>query len=386
LLRDNRTADVTLTALWDQITHVPEWVDWNQIERGQDVFYRYGAAALTGLTYQALLGGMGAGRVVETLARTGGFSPKVARKRLYETTQHILQVTKDIEAIKPGGEGWVSTVRVRLLHAAVRGRITKLVQSRPDYYNVEKNGIPVNDLDSIGTTATFSATLIWLSFPRQGIFLRRREIEDYIALWRYVAWVIGTPTEWFETPESAKAIMECLLLYEIEPTETSKVLAYNVIDCLAGQPPSFTSAPMLIASARWLNGNELGDALGLPKSTLYYRMLMAGQCLVFMFLAYGYRYVKSWDRKKISFLRRIFWKVIVDSKDGLAGEQTMFEFKYVPSYGRSTASSRESVNEKLKRKYGYIERRNFTAFLVATSVCGVALATGLKVLTVMFSR
>lgn len=56
---------------------------------GQEVFYRYGGAMLMGLAFQSLVGGMGAKRVVEVLARTGGLSVKVARHRLFETTQHV---------------------------------------------------------------------------------------------------------------------------------------------------------------------------------------------------------------------------------------------------------------------------------------------------------
>jgi hypothetical protein len=87
LLKENKDKDEDLRKMWDEVNTVPEWVDWEQIQRGQDTFYRYGAAAITGLAFQSLLGGMGAARVTETLARTGGFSPKVARGRLFETTQ-----------------------------------------------------------------------------------------------------------------------------------------------------------------------------------------------------------------------------------------------------------------------------------------------------------
>lgn len=82
ILKDHANDDELLQSFWKDVNDVPEWVDWEQIERGQDVFYRYGGACLTGLAYQSLLGGMGAARVVETLARTGGFSTKVARGRL----------------------------------------------------------------------------------------------------------------------------------------------------------------------------------------------------------------------------------------------------------------------------------------------------------------
>lgn len=134
----------------------------------------------------------GATRVVETLARTGGFSTKVARHRLFETTQHILECTRSLESIQPGGSGQASSIRVRLLHAAVRQRIMKLAKDRPNYYSVEKWGVPINDLDCIATIGTFSATLIWISFPRQGIWLREQEIRDYIALWRLIAHYTGS--------------------------------------------------------------------------------------------------------------------------------------------------------------------------------------------------
>lgn len=242
---------------------------------------------------------MGANRVVETLARTGGFSTKVARHRMYETTQHILQVTSSLDSIKPGGAGHASSIRVRLLHAAVRSRIMKLAKERPSYYDVETLGVPINDLDSIATIGTFSATLIWLGFPRQGIWLREREIEDFIALWRLVAYYVGTPTEHFETPERARRIMESLLVSEINPTETSKVLANNIISSLQGQPPTYASRDFLNANARWLNGNDLADALGLGKPGLYYWALVAGQCIFFMSLCYTYRSIPWLDRRKI---------------------------------------------------------------------------------------
>ena len=42
LLRENADKDETLGRLWKEVNTVPDWVDWDQIARGQDVFYRYG--------------------------------------------------------------------------------------------------------------------------------------------------------------------------------------------------------------------------------------------------------------------------------------------------------------------------------------------------------
>lgn len=377
ILRDNREDDVLLREFWDEVNTVPDWVDWAQIERGQDVFYRYGGACLTGLAYQSLLGGMGAARVVETLARTGGFSTKVARSRMFETTQHILQCTKSLESIQPGGDGWASTLRVRLLHVAVRQRILALAKTKPEYYDTEAWGIPINDLDSVATIATFSSTLIWMSLPRQGIFLRQQEILDYIALWRYIGHLIGCPTDgFFDTPAHAKGTMEALLLYEIQPTPTSRILANNIIKSLEGQPPGFASADFLTASARWLNGNALCDELGLSRPSLYYWALMAGQCLFFCFFCYTYRSFPSLDRKKVAMLKKVFYDIIVHSKYGLKGEESNFDFKYVPEY--STITEMGECEEE-KADYSYVERRNLRTFCVAVGCVGLGTWIGFRV-------
>jgi hypothetical protein len=383
LLRDNHESDPKLHELWTEVNTVPSWVDWAQIERGQDVFYRYGGPALTGLTYQSLLGGMGAARVVETLARTGGFNTKVARRRLFETTQHILQCTKSLDSIKPGGAGHASSVRVRLLHAAVRQRIMKLANQRPSYFNVEEWGIPVNDLDQIATVGTFCATLIWISFPRQGIFLREQEKEDYVALWRYIGYILGTPTEHFETTAKAKAIMESLLHNEVHPSDMSQILANNIIHCLEGQPPTFVSPDMLVASARWLNGNELADALGLPRISFYYWSLMAGQCLFFMGFCYFYRAFPSLGRNHVARMKRIFYAVIVDAKYGLAGVETTFDFKYVPEYNTVTEMG---APREIKLRSSNVEMRNLKALGVFLGVLGVGTWVSFKITSSIVSR
>lgn len=176
----------------------------------------------------------------------------------------------------------------------------QLAVENPGYYNVSALGIPINDLDCIATIITFSSSLIWISFPRQGIFISKQEAEDYIALWRYVAYLTGTPTDCFETTEKARRAMETLMLYEVNPTETSKILAHNVIECLALQPPNYPSREYLEAFARWLNGNALCDALGIGRPGWYCWSLVAGQVMFSMWMSYTTRAFKGVDRRKIA--------------------------------------------------------------------------------------
>ncbi|KAL2882364.1 hypothetical protein SGCOL_002102 [Colletotrichum sp. CLE4] len=332
LLRDNADADEVLGKLWTEINTVPPWVDWAQIERGQQVFLRYAGPAIFALTFQSLVGGMGGRRVVETLSRTGGFGVNVTRRRLLETFQHILQVTRDLPSIQPGGEGHASSVKVRLLHAAVRRRILLLASQKPSYYDVAAYGVPVNDLDSIGTISTFSSTLLWIGLPRQGIYLKDSEKRDYLALWRYVAYIMGTPSSSFSTLTKAKATMESLLASEIQPSDTSRALANNVLTGLADQPPSHVSREFLAAETYWLNGAKLARALAVERPPFYYSLLILGQCLFFMFMCYSRRLFPGWEESRNKNLQKALFNLTVHKPElGALGKETTFEFKYIPT-------------------------------------------------------
>lgn len=242
---------------------------------------------------------MASGRTVETLDRTGGFRVDVVRRRLLETTQHTLNVTRDLDSIKPGGDGFVDSVRVRLLHAAVRRRIMRMAESKPEYYDLHKFGVPINDLDCIGTINTFSATVIWMGLPRQGIWLREQEIVDYLALWRYVAYLMGTPHDWMSTPESARRMMESLLVAEIKPSKASANLANNIITGLQNQPPTYASREFMCAQTYWLNGRALSKELGIEQPGWYYFALVLGQCILFMTFGYVNRGISYLDERNI---------------------------------------------------------------------------------------
>jgi hypothetical protein len=376
LLKTHHASDPLLSQLWTELTTVPDWVSAPQLVRGQAVFYRYAGPAIVGLTFQSLLGGMGGYRVAETLSRTGGFGVRVARRRLLETFQHVLLVTRDLDSLTPkSGEGWISSVRVRFLHASVRRRILQLAGNESGgggrYYDVDAHGVPVSDLDCIGTIATFGATLVWVSFPRQGIYLSAAEKEDFIALWRYAAYLLGTPTEgFFDSVAHARAIMESLLVIEIDPSPTSRVLANNIIAALAARPPSFASEPFLAAETRWLNGDELSDALHVPRPGRWYTFLVGCQCVLFMVVCYSSRMVPAWDRRRIEGLKGKLHRIVL----ALAGGgEAAHEFKYVP--GLDVDTTRGQGTEKGDGEIGGrgVERRSVRAFAVTgTAIAAVA--------------
>jgi len=50
MLQEYADKDENISKLWTQINTVPEWVDWEQIERGQKVFFRYGGPTITSVS------------------------------------------------------------------------------------------------------------------------------------------------------------------------------------------------------------------------------------------------------------------------------------------------------------------------------------------------
>lgn len=92
--------------------------------------------------------------------------------------------------------------------------------------------------------------------PKMGIHPTDQEAADFIALFRYIAYLIGAPNDgkyWADITK-AKATFESMVWYELVPNETSKILAQNFIKWIEDQPPAYLSMGFMQAACRWMNG------------------------------------------------------------------------------------------------------------------------------------
>ncbi|RDH29811.1 hypothetical protein BDQ94DRAFT_182077 [Aspergillus welwitschiae] len=332
MLKEHARDDPKLGELWAQVNSVPDWVDWQQIKRGQEVFFRYGLPILN---------------------------------------VFILQISESVDAMKPGGVGNISSIRVRLLHAYLR----TLICTR-ERYDTGRYGVPINDLDSAATISSFSSIIIWLGLPRQGIWLRKQEIDDYLALWRLVAYYLGVPDEPFASQQTARALMESLLVSELDPTNTGRFLARNILNGLENRAPAHASMGFMEAMVRQLNGKQLSDGLHIPQPKLYYRVLIYGYCFFVMALAYGTRWFPKLDQRFIAYRRRYYYTMITDREKGLGGE-SFFDFVYKPSYAGPlykavTVKEEETIPKTSRRGIEALARLG----LVAAFITAVTLLSG----------
>lgn len=300
----------------------------------------------------------------------------------------MLQVTRSLESVKPGGEGFASAVRVRLLHASVRNRILKLQSQRSSYFDKRKFGVPINELDSMQSVCAFSTNLVWRTLPRQGIHVRHQEALDYIALWRWVGYVLGTAYHILETPEKAHGAMESLMYACMAPSKNSRALAQNLLTALDGVAPLYAPKEFFIAGTRHINGDQICDDIGLSKPGMYWKAVILGQCWLLMLATYVGRSIPALDRwmvkvSSLSFLvihsepvltfsqqyRDLFWAYIVEGKDTLNGGYK-YDFKYVPHLDKQTGVEEDESN-KIAHATSVIERIGLYSFIAVCSFFGV---------------
>lgn len=135
-----------------------------------------------------------------------------------------------------------------------------------------------------------------------GIQPTEQEIIDFIAVFRYIAYLTGTPEHYFATPRQAKAIMESLFLQKTQMNKTSKIMAHNFITWLVDAPPVYVSRGFLEAGSRLLNGHEPSDDLGLGHPGAYSYCVFLGHNVIVASMARVQRLFPSFDEYIIKVL------------------------------------------------------------------------------------
>ena len=202
----------------------PDWLDRDQLELGAAVCRRLGLNAMNVLGDLALLGGYANADISKPLTFTGQLKGENAFDRLSETSQFWFDVTRE-GALKVGGKGYKSAMRVRMMHAIVRQRLV----AHPGWDNASW-GIPINKADSASTNVAFSMAMIY-GVKRLGFQLSNNEMLAILHLWRYIGSLMGDDTDWL--PKTVEEGLQCLILINLsnknQPDEDSLALAHDYL-------------------------------------------------------------------------------------------------------------------------------------------------------------
>jgi ER-bound oxygenase mpaB/B'/Rubber oxygenase, catalytic domain len=114
--------DLRIRAFAESVLLKPEWLDYEQIQQGQQVFLKHYASAALGLLYSSLIGGFAAPKIVKVLDATAYMTKNkdATWKRLNETMEMVVDCIDKDDSLVIGNRGFNSVLKVRFLHSRVR--------------------------------------------------------------------------------------------------------------------------------------------------------------------------------------------------------------------------------------------------------------------------
>ncbi|KAK3821707.1 MAG: hypothetical protein J3Q66DRAFT_427315 [Benniella sp.] len=325
--------------LMKQVMTVPEWVDWEQVRRGQQVFWRYCLFIHHILLHFSLTGGFSLPKITKVLTSTGYLSGSKSKERVYETSQFVFDIAHSLEHLTPGtGPAWESIIQVRFLHAGVRARLSRVSRAHSKYYSVEEHGVPINQEDLLGTLFSFSNTVWRVMEARLNIIMSQQEREDYLHLWRYVGYVMGVDDLVGATrsPELADACLESIVLHLSDPNEEGGKLAASLLKSMAAGPTMTKVIHTLglpdpfkfhLVLAESLLGEDFWKLNGLPSMPRPYWFLQKMLIWMAMMDLKLVSWLPWWFQLRSHMLLQMYNRLITRT---IGKKRTQFELKEVP--------------------------------------------------------
>lgn len=262
----------SLAALLDDATQVPAWVDWDAIERARGLFERTGIAGGFVLSLRSLMAGYIAPAGNKPLAFSGRLREQAPR-RVAETARFVTAVAAP-GGMRVGAEGWRITLQVRLMHAQVRRLLW--ASGRWDRGAWAE---PINQHDMLATVLLFSEVYVE-GLRKLGFRVSAREAEDWLHLWRWVGYVMGTEAELLPHDYArAKQQRELIQRTQGPPDADSRALAAALLATPPGHAPAWmhrlAHVRLGFASglSRHLMGREMAEGLGIAESPAWEAVL-----------------------------------------------------------------------------------------------------------------
>ncbi len=257
-------APPALRALFAQVDHVPEWVDWKRMRLGARTYQRTGIAGSIVLSALSLMNGYHSAAATKPLLFTGRLDA-MARRRLAETGGFIVDATQ-VNGLRRFNAGFKTTVKVRLVHATVR----RFLLRSPEWKTAEW-GLPINQADMAATTLSFSVAMLY-GTRAMGFRFAQEEADALMHLWKYNGYLSGVePGLLFDSETEAMSWAELIDLLQPGPDEGSIALAQALRNVNFQRPANAIErivTPWLVryhdGLTRYTAGDDVADDLGIP--------------------------------------------------------------------------------------------------------------------------
>lgn len=258
-----------------QVEAAPSWVDHDKIRRGQRALRAAGLDGAYLARDVSLMGGYQFAGFNKTLLRTGALE-KGSNQRVLETLQWALDVISD-GGLQPGGVGYQSTLRVRLIHAFVRQHVSAMRD-----WQQQDWGLPINQTDMAATLfGVFIAPTA--AGMAMGLLTSPADLDAIAHHTRYVGWLMGVEDCWLPTTfrEGVRGLHHALMALSA-PDETTPRLAMPMAeDPLSWNFDRFPALRRRLARAQHLSlataylGPRTMRTLGLSPALPWYPLVRA---------------------------------------------------------------------------------------------------------------
>jgi hypothetical protein len=177
-----------LRAFFSHVEEVPDWVDFDSINRGGAILRR-GDRLLAGLSGVSL--GFYFSFFSPNSARAlyeNGANARNANRRLVETVKYVADASGP-DGLRRYGAGFKTSCRIRLVHSFVRERLRQ-----KGTWDEQVYGVPVSGADEALAILVDSALLLTASLDL-GFQLTPDEIQDVVNFAGYAGRLLGVPDE-----------------------------------------------------------------------------------------------------------------------------------------------------------------------------------------------
>lgn len=252
----------------------PPWLDERKLRLGARVLQSSGLHGMMVLRDAGLMAGYQASAINQTLIKTGALQGS-AHRRVAETSIWWLACTED-GGMAADREGFKLTLRVRLAHAMVRRRVSKM----PDW-DMQRYGAPINQVDMQATYLAFSVVQL-LGLRMTGVLIADREADAVMHLWRYIGWLSGLSDDWMcDDEQQGRILLYRNLISQAPADHSSRLLARALMDEPLHRRYAWGAAwrgplnkALHLSLVRWFIGAQGMKNLGLPTASAWYPALL----------------------------------------------------------------------------------------------------------------
>ena len=270
----------SLVALFDHLEDVPDWVDLEAIDHACRYVGRFTRQGGIVLGAASLVGGYANSAASRPLEMTGRYVES-AGVRTIEVASWLIEASST-GGLRRYGKGFELTVRVRIIHALVRGALrddprwdepawgVPICQAYLAYTLVEFCLIPLRGMAAIGA-----------------VFLPH-EVDAYYARWRYIGHLLGIHPDLLSTNQVEQEALEELYLMtrpEVDDYCRDLVGAINreflvpEIEQLLPRPVHALAPPIVHALERVFLGDQIAGELAIPDTRLKHVIRIVGPVL-----------------------------------------------------------------------------------------------------------